>query len=203
MTETLLALVPTYGVYVLAVLIGLSCFGVPFPTAMLVLAAGGLAASADLVLWQVVMAVFLGFIAGDQGVYAVARYKGPDILEKMRHNPRSAATTARAEALVRRRGATAVFLSRTVLSPLGPYVGYISGAAGLTWARFTVAALPAAFVWSTFYAVLGHAFAAQLTATSAVLGNVIGLATSGSVMVLSALWLRRSWARRHLHGMPR
>ncbi|SES09047.1 membrane protein DedA, SNARE-associated domain [Tranquillimonas rosea] len=196
MTETLLALLPIYGVYLLAVLIAISCFGVPFPTAMLVLAAGALAASADLVLWQVIAAVTIGFVIGDQGVYALARRAGPGLLARMRTAKSSAATVARAEKLLNRRGTLAIFLSRTVISPLGPYVGYISGAAGLGWARFTMASVPAAVVWSSFYAALGNAFAAQLSATSALLGNAIGLASSITVMLVSALWLRRSWARR-------
>ncbi|NBT33764.1 MAG: DedA family protein, partial [Rhodobacteraceae bacterium] len=56
MTDTLLALVPTYGVWLIFGSVLLSCFALPIPSSILVMTAGGFAASGDLVLWQVVTA---------------------------------------------------------------------------------------------------------------------------------------------------
>jgi membrane-associated protein len=64
MTDTLFALVPTYGPYLILACVFLSCLAVPLPSSLLVLASGGFAASGDLEVWAVGLAAFSGFTAG-------------------------------------------------------------------------------------------------------------------------------------------
>ena len=66
MTEWLLELVPHYGTWLVAVVTFLSCLALPVPSSILMLAAGGFAASGDLMLWQVTGAALAGAILGDQ-----------------------------------------------------------------------------------------------------------------------------------------
>jgi membrane protein DedA with SNARE-associated domain len=54
----------------------------------------------------------------------------------------------RSRSLLKKHGSLAVFLSHTVLSPTCPYISYLSGAGGLTWRSFTLAAVPGALVWT-------------------------------------------------------
>ena len=48
MTETLLALVPTYGLYIVALATALSCLALPIPSSLIMLTAGAFVASEDL-----------------------------------------------------------------------------------------------------------------------------------------------------------
>ena len=131
MTETLFAMVPSYGPYLVLASVLLSCLAIPLPSSLLVLAAGGFAASGDLDLWSVALAAFLGFVAGDQLAYQLGRRGGDAMKARLSGKPKMAKLVGKAETFVDKRGAWAVFLSRTVVSPLAPYVSYVGAAAGL------------------------------------------------------------------------
>jgi membrane-associated protein len=83
MTDALLALVPTYGVWLVLVALPLSCLALPVPSSILLMAAGSFASAGDLVLWQVQAAAFAGFVLGDQLTYGVARVAGPRVVAAM------------------------------------------------------------------------------------------------------------------------
>ncbi len=191
MTDTLIALLPQYGFAILALIVCLSAMAVPLPASILVMTAGGFSAAGDLELWQVVAGAFGGFAIGDQAAYRLARMRGDWALGKLKAKPGRAKLVGRAEAFVKKRGAIAVFLSRTVLSPLGPYVSYISGAVGLHWVKYTVAGVLGAGVWSAVYGYLGYVFAGQITQIAALMSNALGFVAAGGVLVISGIWLFR------------
>jgi membrane protein DedA with SNARE-associated domain len=193
MTDTLLALVPTYGLWLILGSVWLSCLALPIPSSMLVMAAGGFAASGDLTYWQVIAAAVAGFVAGDQAAYHLAHWGGPSLLARARRRPGMAGMVARAETLLDRRGVGAVFLSRTIVSPLGPYLGYLSGALGLRWIAFTVAAVLGAVCWATAYTTLGYLFADQITQIATIISNFGGLVIGAVLALGTGAWLRSSW----------
>ena len=119
MTAWLLALVPQYGLWLLAATTFLSCLALPFPASILMLTAGGFAAAGDLVLWQAFLAAAAGGIAGDQLGYWAGRGLGTPALARLRRDPARDRMLARADALMQRRGIMAIFLSRWLVSPLG------------------------------------------------------------------------------------
>ena len=153
MIDALLALVPLYGLFLIAGVVSVSCLAVPLPSSMLVMASGGFAAAGDLVLWQVIAVAFAGFAIGDQVAFNIARWGGPKLLDRMKANRNRAALVARGEATVHRWGGAAVLASRTIISPMGPWTSYVGGAAGLGWLSFTGAALLGAAIWATAYAL--------------------------------------------------
>ncbi len=193
MTETVLALVPTYGLWLVVVSLLLSCLAVPVPSSVLVMAAGGFAAAGDLVLWQVQAAAFAGFVAGDQAAYGLARAGGVGLIARLRARPRLVPVLGKAQALLDGRGTLAVFLSRTVLSPLGPYLALLAGALQMRWRSFTGAAVVGAALWSLAYSLLGYVFASQITQVASLIGNAIGMIIAGSAAVGLGLYLRRSY----------
>lgn len=195
MTETLIALVPAYGVGLVALATFLSCLALPVPSSVIMLAAGGFAAAGDLVLWQVAGAALAGAILGDQVGYQMGRV-GRRYLSGSRLAPRRAKTLARARDLLRARGEMAVFLSRWLFSPLGPYVNFAGGAADLPRGRFTRAGVAGEAVWVTVYVGLGAAFADNLLALADILGNASGLLAALAVVGLLALWLQGSVRQR-------
>jgi hypothetical protein len=69
MTETMLGLVPIYGPLAVFAATILSCFGVPVPGALVLLAAGSFVASGELALVAVLFGGLAGAIIGDQAGY--------------------------------------------------------------------------------------------------------------------------------------
>ena len=199
MTEAIFALVPTYGVYLIFAVVVLSCLAVPLPSSLLVLASGGFVASEDMLLWQALLAAFLGVAVGDQCAFRLARGVGRPLLGKMKTSPKRAALVGKAESALKRWGAFAVFLSRTVLSPIGPYVSFVSGSAGLGWFSFSTAAITGAACWSLAYVGLGFLFADRISDVATVLGNFSGVLLGVLLMAGSGFWMMRSIrkARRH------
>jgi membrane protein DedA with SNARE-associated domain len=91
---------------------------------------------------------------------------------------------AQARGALARRGWVTVYLTRWLFSPLGPYVNLLTGAAGMGWWRFTLADLAGEATWVIVYVGLGWAFAGQVAALGATLGNLTGALTAGAVAVL-------------------
>jgi membrane-associated protein len=190
MTEVLLPLVPLWGLWLVAGTTLMSCLALPVPASLVMLAAGGFAASGDLVFWQVALAAFVGAVAGDHAGFLVGRSAGAALLARLSRAPKRAAVLDRAGEYLRSRGAVAVFLSRWLLSPLGPYVNLAGGAAGLSYRRFTPPDLAGEALWVGLYTGLGFAFADRIVALGELLGNASGTLAAGAVAVGLGLRLR-------------
>lgn len=195
MTETILALVPVYGLALIALATFLSCLALPIPSSLIMLSAGGFAAAGDLVLWQTGAAALAGAVAGDQVGFRIGRL-GAGVVSGRALDPGRAALMGKATAYLRDRGAWAVFLSRWLISPLGPYVNFTGGAARLDWSRFTRAAVAGEFVWVAIYVGLGATFADDILALADLLGSASGLLASLVVAGGLGLWLRAALRNR-------
>jgi len=194
MTDLLLLWVSDYGLVVITLATLLSCFALPMPSSLMMMAGGAFAAAGDLVLWQVCLAAFAGAITGDQTGYFLARHYGGDRLwTRLRRKRASARLLAQAESLLARRGGWAVYLTRWLFSPLGPYVNLIAGATRMPWRRFVLADLAGEATWVAVYVTLGYVFGSQIEEVSDTLGNVIGALTAGMMTFLlgRALWRQR------------
>ena len=199
MTDTLLALVPEYGIYVVAVVVFLACLAVPLPASILVLTAGSFAAAGDLSLVGVSLGVLLAFIVGDQVAFWIASRAGRSMIEALRKRPSIAPVLTKSEDLLARRGAFAVLMSHTIASPTCPYITYLSGAGGLSWRQFTLASVPGAAIWTAAYLGLGITFASQLEQVIALLSNFFGVILAGSVLIGLLILLRQRWREsRHV-----
>jgi len=190
MIDSLLVLVAAYGGLVLFLGTFFSCLAVPIPASLMMLAGGGFAASGDLDLAVVVVAAFAGAVSGDQTGYVIGRASGPRLQEWLKDKPRRAAFYERARSFAHRHGDAGVFLSRWLVSPLGPYVNFASGATGLRYARFVIWSAAGEAVWVLIYVGLGYSFAARIVELSEVLGNASGFAAAGVMTVIFGLWLR-------------
>ncbi|MES2539723.1 MAG: VTT domain-containing protein [Pseudomonadota bacterium] len=189
MTNWLLELVPQYGLWLLAATTFLSCLALPFPASILMLTAGGFAAAGDLVLWQAFLAAAAGAVAGDQLGFWAGRGLGLSLLTRLRADPARDRLLARADALMDRRGVLAVFFSRWLVSPLGPWVNLLAGSTGLGWARFTAAGLAGEAVWAGLYVGTGYGFAGNIAAASGMLGSVLGMVGGLGAVLALGYWL--------------
>ncbi len=186
MTDWLLGLVPTYGLWLLAASTFLSCLALPIPASILMLAAGGFVAAGDLPLAGSVGAALAGAVGGDQVGYLAGRRGGAGLLARLGAR---AAPISRARDLLARRGGGAVFLSRWLVSALGPYVNLAAGAAGLPWARFTLWGALGEAVWVGLYIGLGRAFTGNLAAASDLAVRVLGLLGAAVLALGLGAWL--------------
>jgi membrane-associated protein len=186
MTDWLLALVPTYGPWLLLVCTYLATIALPVPASMLLLAAGGFVAAGDLALTASAGAALGGAVAGDQTLYVLGRTGGAGLIERMGQR---AAPVARGRDMLARRGDAAVFLSRWLVSPLGPWVTLAAGAAGLGWLRFSLWAVAGQVIWVALYIGLGYGFTGNLAAASSAALKALALIGLLGVVIVLAVWL--------------
>ena len=196
MTELFFSLVSTYGTLVIAVTTFLSCLALPIPASFVMLAGGAFAASGDLTLWGVIAAAFGGAVIGDQTGFRAGRYGGRIMEASLARAPARAAAIGRARAFVDRWGVAGVFLSTWALAPLGPWVNFAAGAAGMGALRFTLWDALGEAIWVAIYVGLGYAFAANIGALSSILGNAVASVTALAIAAGLAVLLVRAARRR-------
>lgn len=203
-SETLFALVSDHGALALAIATFLSCLAMPVPTSLMLLAAGAFVASGDLAVGPVLVLAWLGAVLGDQAGFGLGRVGGKALTGWLRKSPARAVTLARAEASMARRGAMAVFLSRWLFSPLGPYVNFLAGGAAMNWGIFTLAGLLGEAIWIGSYVGLGYGFGDNLAMLADVLANWVALITSALITVVLglALWRASSGMRLRRRRVP-
>ena len=192
MTEWLLALVPQYGLWLLALTTFCSCLALPFPASVLMLTAGGFVAAGDLVMWQAFTAAAAGAVAGDQVGFWAGRRFGARLLARLRADPARDRLLAKAVALMEKRGVVAVYLSRWLFSPLGPWVNLTAGSTGYGWPRFTAAGVAGEATWAAIYVGAGFMFAGNVEAASNMLGSVLGIVAGGAAVIILGVWLFNS-----------
>lgn len=190
MSETLFALIADYGVYVIFASAFLSCLALPIPTSLMMLSGGAFAASQDLILWQVVLAAYLGAVLGDQAGFFIGRFGGTPLVERIARTPGRAAVLTRAHRVVDQYGSIGVFFSTWLTAPLGPWVNFIAGATGLGWARFAIWDILGETIWVSVYVGLGMLFAQNISLVADIVGNVVGLLVAVAVAVVMILWIR-------------
>jgi len=192
MTDLLLQWMASYGIWLVGTTTLLSCLAIPVPSSILMLTAGGFVASGDMDGWSVVTFAFVGAVLGDQIGYALGRTGGRAILDRLERTPRRAKLVRRATEYLRQRGTIAVFFSRWLISPLGPYVNLASGASHLRWHLFSAASIAGEATWVAIYISTGFLFADRLVEASNLLSNASGMLAAGTVTILLGLWLRHS-----------
>ncbi|MGZ9812006.1 DedA family protein [Pseudoroseicyclus sp. H15] len=195
MTDWLLALVPSYGPPLVGLAIFVSCFAVPVPASLLLLAGGGFVAVGDIGLLPLVLWAWLGLALGDHGVYWLGRRGGAPLAERL---GRRAASVRKARALLAARGGPFLFLSRWLFSPLGPYVNFAAGASRMRWWSFLIWGTAGEAVWLAIYTSLGHAFAGELEEASDVVVNALVMIGAAVIAICLGIWLFGARRRRDI-----
>lgn len=174
MTDTVFALIVSYGPVVLFLVTFMSCLALPVPASLMMLAGGGFVASGEIAASAAVIAAFAGAILGDQAGYFIGRAGGARIERWMDANPHRADLRTRSLRMIERWGGQGVFFSRWLVSPLGPYVNLIAGASTLSWARFAFWGSLGEAIWVALYVGLGAAFSARIAQLADLLGSASG-----------------------------
>lgn len=190
MNETAFELVSLYGVYLVFLATFLSCLALPIPSSFVMLAGGAFVASGDMALVPTSLAAFIGAVLGDAGGFLIGRHAGPAVIDRFRLHAARAKVWAQTEAFMDRWGGWSVFLSRSVFSPLGPYVNLISGTTGLPWARFLPPMLAGEAIWVGTYVGLGWLFSGSILKIADILGSAVAALAgiAAAVALGTALW---------------
>lgn len=202
MMDDVLALAGTYGLPFLGLVTALSCLALPVPVSIAMMIGGSLAASGDFNLAAVVLTAYAAALIGDQAGFWIGRAGGTPILTWFERKPARAKLIGEARAYAEKRGWIAVFLTRWLFSPLGPYVNFAGGATGANWAAFSSASAAGELVWVVLYVGLGYFFSANVSAVAELAGDASGFLAAGAVAAFLGwrLWVAYSKAHRPAGG---
>ena len=174
-TDTLLELFSSWGAPVIFVTLLFGAIGIPLPSSILLVAAGAMMAQGDMPVTITLAAAAAGAIIGDQIGYQIGRSGGRALAERFAGKAR----LDEAEAWANRWGGIGVFLSRWLVSPIGPWVNIVVAAARYPWPRFTLWAATGELVWVAAYAGIGYAVGHSVETLAATLAD-------GSWMLVAA-----------------
>jgi membrane-associated protein len=178
-TDQLLGALSQYGLPVLFGVIVIAAAGIPLPISMMLVAAGSFVELGEMKLWQVIVVASAGAVLGDQIGYALGRWGSHHVVLRIKRRKNGASKIAQAEAFTKRWGATGIFFSRWLITPLGPWLNLTSGMAGYPWVRFFVWDVLGEVLWVVLYVTLGKLFSDRVEALVEILGNlawvVVGL----------------------------
>lgn len=181
-----------YGLPVLFGVILLASIGVPLPATLLLLTAGTFVAQGDLNLWWVIGLTTAAAVLGDHVGYSIGRWGSHKLIAQFSRWGGGEDRMQQAEQAARRWGGVGVFLSRWLMTPLGPVINLTSGVARYPLPAFFCFDLAGEAVWVLLYVTLGRIFSDQVQDLSGALGNfswvVVGVL---AILLLARLLLRQ------------
>ncbi|HEX6491166.1 MAG TPA: DedA family protein [Gaiellaceae bacterium] len=187
------------GLPILFLAVMLESFGVPLPGETALIAFGVLAAKGDYSIAVVIAIAAAAAIVGDNlGYWLIGRLGGRELVRRWHWLGRYAdRVLPRAEALMERYGAKAVFFGRFV-SVLRYTVAWVAGLSLMSWPRFLVWNAAGGIAWATAVGVV--AFYGGQAAASAIsrygLFAAAGIVLGAAVGILIGRRVRRRLGQR-------
>ncbi len=195
-----LAALITYGPLALALTLLLGAAGAPFPGSLVLVAAGAFARQSFIDWRFAFVAAVIGVVLGDSIAYWLGRLGG--VWAERRMARMSAWQTATDE--FARRGGTAIFLTRFLVTPLGVPVSLIAGMSAYAYQRFLMVGVAGELLWVTLYGGVGFALGSQWQVASQFISDFSGLILGvallivGIVLAVRYVW-RKPAARQRAH----
>ncbi|MBX3015773.1 MAG: DedA family protein [Caldilineaceae bacterium] len=168
----LLDAMATYGVFAIFVAILLASLGLPLPASFLLVAAGSFVMQGEMDLSSVVVASVLGAVLGDHIGYSIGRIGGRNRVQKLSRRFQAEHFFVQAETTMNRWGGVGIFLSRWLLTAVGPYVNLTSGLMGYHLLHFAFWDILGEALWVILYIQVGRLFSDQLAIISDALGDL-------------------------------
>ncbi|MFD1881074.1 DedA family protein [Paracoccus pacificus] len=190
--DEMLGWLPYHGGLILFVANALACFGAPIPASLVMLAAGAVAGTGRIGLELLIFCGIAGALLGDGCGYLTGRIAGDRIAARSR---RTQAAVRRAGMSLARRGFWAIFLSRNILSPLGPWMNLAAGLARHPFGRFAVPTVLGDVVWVLAYLLIGREVGANYERVAEIAGSTVGIA-AGVAVLAAGLWFWLSYRAR-------
>lgn len=186
--DQLLGALSLYGIPVLIIAIFLVSVGVPFiPISLMLVAAGSFAAQGSMTFWQVILFSTLAAIIGDQVGYGVSRWGGRRMVQRITNKVGGKSKIEQSEALAKKWGGAGIFLSRWLITSLGPWLNVTSGIAKYPYGRFLFWDVAGELVWVCLYVTLGYIFSDRVQYLAELLGN-LGFALLAFLVAILLGW---------------
>ncbi len=200
MTDTFMFLMDNYGLPTLFVAVLLSCLGLPSPSTPALLVVGSYMAIGNMSPYYVLPVALAGAVSGDQIGFFIGHWGGHSVEGRLRRKPSRAAKVDKVKTFMLKYGGPGVFVTRWLLSPLGPTSNFLYGASDMRWARFTFWGVLGEMIWVLIYASIGYVFGNNLDQIIALSARV-GWGLSGTAVALIAAYIvfvrwRKRTARR-------
>jgi membrane-associated protein len=171
-SDTLLGLFADYGTIALFLVLVLASAGVPFPSSLMLLVAGSVAAQGDIDPIQALVAAVGGAVVGDQIGYWIARLGGRRLVRRITDKVGGADKVDAAESFARKWSGAGIFFTRWLVGALGPWINVTSGLSEYPWPRFLLWDVSGELLWVLLYGGLGYLFSDRIQAMADLLGNV-------------------------------
>jgi membrane protein DedA with SNARE-associated domain len=164
-----------YGLPVLFFVLGASAFGFPVPVKLLMLVVGATVQSGDIQFWHAIVVGSVGAVAGDQAGYFLGYAGGRAVVENVTARYGGHKMLEEAQWSLERWGSFAVFFSRWLVTPIGPWLNLICGSVGYSWTSFTIVGVAGEAIWVLIYVLLGVYFSDRIQDTADLLVSLTWL----------------------------
>ena len=191
MSEQALEWLSIYGLPVYFFILGASSFGIPLPVKLMMLVVGSFVQQGEIQLWQALLIGSAGAVTGDQIGYFLGRFGGRRLIELITDRIGGAEKFKRAEAFSTRWGATGIFFSRWLVTPLGPWINLSSGVTFYSWKRFTILGVLGESLWVFIYVMLGIFFSDRVQDTANLMVSLTWVFVGITIAAALGWWLFR------------
>jgi membrane-associated protein len=171
-TDQILGALLLYGLPVLFGVVLVCSAGIPFPVSLVLVAAGSFVQQGEMNLWSVIAVASMGAIVGDHVAYVLARWGGRRLVNRLSRRIGVEENLKIAETFTKRWSGTGVFLSRWLVTALGPWVNLTSGIACYPWQRFLLWDVLGEVLWVVLYVTLGYVFSDRVQALAEIMGSL-------------------------------
>ncbi len=195
MNDQLLAAVSQYGAPALFAIVAIAAAGLPLPVTLLLIVAGSMTAQGAMDLGWAILMAGAGSVLGDQAGYAIGRWGGPALIAKVTAKLGKSTSLERVETKLEAWGGIGIFLTRWLLSPLGPWINLASGTARYPWPRFLFWDVLGEFTGAAIFISLGRIFSDRVMALDGVLGDFTWAVVALVVALILGFQLIRRWAK--------
>ena len=169
-------------------------FGFVFPGETAVVVGGVLAAEGRVQLVWLMVVVVAAAVVGDSVGYEIGRKAGGRLVAS-RALRRHRAGVEKAQDLIRRRGAVAVFLGRFV-ALLRALMPALAGSSRLPYPRFLVFNAAGGITWGIGFTLVGYLAGTAYKQVEQMIGTGSAIAIAAIVVVVAVVWA----VRRHRRG---
>ena len=198
LTDFFLTGLITYGPPMLGLALLLAGLGLPLPATLFLLATGAFIRQ-GVMDWTTTLGLgLLGVIVGDSASYALGRFAG----DRAQRRFNRSAIWKSAQDTFARRGGTAIYLTRFLLTPLAIPVNLIAGGSRYAFWRFLGYDVAGEVTWIVLYVGLGYVVGSQWELISQFVGDFSGLLVGLAALGAGVYLLARRQRRLLLRSQP-
>ena len=171
MNDQLLAALSQYGPPALCGIGAIAAVGLPLPVTLLLIVTGSLVSQGVIDYWWAIVLASAGAIVGDMTGYALGRWGGQALLARLTRLLSKRIGLAEAQKQAQRWGGAAIFFSRWLVTPLGPWMNLASGTMGYPCVRFLIWDVLGEVLCSVLFISVGRIFSDRVLALASLVGD--------------------------------